>query len=56
MWAFRRVAGELGTQYALSYYPTNKARDGTYRSISVRVRGARAARVRAREGYRAPKG
>jgi len=54
--AFRRVAGELGTQYALSYYPTNKARDGTYRSISVRVRGARAARVRAREGYRAPKG
>jgi Ca-activated chloride channel family protein len=54
--AFRRVAEELGTLYALSYYPTNKARDGAYRSISVRVRGARAARVRAREGYLAPKG
>ena len=54
--AFRRVAEELGTRYALSYYPTNKARDGAYRSISVRVRGVSAARVRAREGYRAPKG
>ncbi|MET0621980.1 MAG: VWA domain-containing protein [Pyrinomonadaceae bacterium] len=54
--AFRQVAEELGTQYALSYYPTNKARDGAYRAITVRVRGARDARVRAREGYQAPKG
>src|SRR5215204_3997980 len=54
--AFRQVAEELGTQYALSYYPTNKARDGAYRAITVRVRGLRDARVRAREGYQAPKG
>lgn len=54
--AFRQVAEELGTQYSLGYYPTNKARDGAFRAISVRVRGARDARVRAREGYRAPKG
>jgi Ca-activated chloride channel family protein len=54
--AFRRVAEELGTQYALSYYPTNKARDGAYRAITVQVRGLRDARVRAREGYKAPRG
>jgi len=54
--ALRQVAEELGRQYSLSYYPTNKARDGTYRAISVQVRGARDARVRAREGYQAPKG
>jgi VWFA-related protein len=54
--AFRQVAEELGTQYALSYYPTNKARDGAYRAITVRVRGFGDARVRAREGYQAPKG
>jgi VWFA-related protein len=54
--AFRQVAEELGTQYSLSYYPTNKARDGAYRTISVQVRGANDVHVRAREGYRAPKG
>lgn len=54
--ALRRVAEEIGTQYSLGYYPTNKARDGAYHNIRVEVRGAGDARVRAREGYRAPKG
>ena len=54
--AFKQVADELGTQYSLSYYPTNKARDGAYRAINVRVRGTPDARVRARPGYQAPKG
>ena len=54
--AFRQVAEELGTQYSLGYYPTNKARDGAYRSITVQVRGVLDARVRARPGYQAPKG
>lgn len=55
--AFARVATEIGTQYSLGYYPTNKARDGKFRTIRVEVQGAPdKAQVRAREGYYAPKG
>lgn len=55
--AFSQVATEIGTQYSLGYYPTNKARDGKFRAIRVEVRGlADKPQVRAREGYYAPKG
>ena len=55
--AFARVASEIGTQYSLGYYPTNKARDGKFRTIHVEVQGApEKAQVRARDGYVAPKG
>ena len=55
--AFGRVASEIGTQYSLGYYPTNKARDGKFRTIKVEVQGVTdKAQVRAREGYYAPKG
>lgn len=55
--AFAQVATEIGTQYSLGYYSTNKTRDGRFRAIRVEVRGARqGAQVRAREGYYAPKG
>jgi Ca-activated chloride channel homolog len=50
--AFANIADELRHQYALSYYPTNAARDGSYRRIRVRVTRPYLA-VRAREGYRA---
>ena len=54
--AFGRVATEIGTQYSLGYYPTNKARDGQFRTIRVELRGVQGqAQVRAREGYCAPK-
>ncbi len=54
--AFGRVAAEIGTQYSLGYYPTNKARDGKFRTIKVEVQGVTdKAQVRAREGYYAPK-
>jgi Ca-activated chloride channel homolog len=54
--AFAQVAVEIGTQYSLGYYPTNKTRDGRFRAIRVEVRGvAGGAQVRAREGYYAPK-
>lgn len=55
--AFAQVASEIGTQYSLGYYSTNKTRDGRYRSIRVEVRGVNGggAQVRAREGYYAPK-
>lgn len=55
--AFARVATEIGTQYSLGYYPTNKARDGKFRAIRVEVQGVQdKPQVRAREGYYAPKG
>jgi Ca-activated chloride channel family protein len=54
--AFARVATEIGTQYSLGYYPTNKNRDGKFRAIRVELRDVPdKALVRAREGYYAPK-
>ncbi|MGH9903427.1 MAG: VWA domain-containing protein, partial [Pyrinomonadaceae bacterium] len=52
--AFRQVAEDIGTQYSLGYYSTNKARDGRFRAIHVEVKGVRGAQVRARAGYQAP--
>jgi Ca-activated chloride channel family protein len=54
--AFAQVAAEIGTQYSLGYYPTNKTHDGRFRSIKVEIRGTtQGTQVRAREGYYAPK-
>ncbi|HEV7395907.1 MAG TPA: VWA domain-containing protein [Pyrinomonadaceae bacterium] len=54
--AFARVANDIGTQYSLGYYPTNKARDGKYRVIKVAVVGVtEKSDVHAREGYYAPR-
>jgi len=50
--AFASIAEELRHQYALSYYPTNAARDGSLRRIRVRVARPDVI-VRARKGYRA---
>src|SRR3989440_611192 len=53
--AFAEVANEIGTQYSLGYYPSNKMQDGRFRQIKVEMRGVKDASVRAREGYFAPK-
>lgn len=54
--AFARIAGDIGMQYSLGYYPTNRDRDGKFRRIRVEVRGLNGKNeVRAREGYNAPK-
>lgn len=54
--AFARVAADIGTMYSLGYYPTNKTRDGKFRSIKLEVRGVKdKAQIRARDGYYAPK-
>jgi len=50
--AFSRIADELRHQYSLSYYPSNAARDGSWRQVKVRVIKPGLI-VRAREGYRA---
>src|SRR6266446_6604501 len=53
--AFAEVANEIGTQYSLGYYPSNKLHDGQLRKIGVELRGVKDANARAREGYYAPK-
>lgn len=54
--AFAQVATQIGTQYSLGYYPTNKSRDGKFRAIRVEVRGLQGSpQVRARDGYYAAK-
>ncbi len=53
--AFAQIAAELRTQYALGYYPSNAARDGSYRKIQVRTNRKNVV-IRARPGYRAPSG
>ena len=53
--AFAAVANEIGTQYSLGYYPSNKTRNGQFRKITVQLRGVKDGEVRAREGYYAPK-
>ena len=54
--AFKKVADEIGTKYSLGYYPSDEKRDGTFRKIEVKLKGAPAgAVVQAREGYTAPK-
>jgi Ca-activated chloride channel family protein len=50
--AFTGIAEELRRQYWIGYYPSNQARDGSYRKIRVAVDQPEAA-IRAREGYRA---
>ena len=53
--AFARVAADIGTLYSLGYYPTNKARDGKFRTIKIEMKGLKdKAQIRARDGYYAP--
>ncbi len=46
----RRLAGDLGHQYELSYSPAS-GMDGAYHSITIRIPGHPDWRVRARKGY-----
>lgn len=47
---YKQVGDELRSQYSIGYYPSNRARDGGWRSIKVETR-APGATVRARSGY-----
>jgi len=49
--AFGQIADELRHQYAISYYPSNTAKDGSFRRIRVNIDQANLV-VRARQGYR----
>lgn len=53
--AFDQISDELRTEYTIGYYPTNSARDGTFRKIKVETVD-KELKVLARKGYYAPKG
>jgi Ca-activated chloride channel homolog len=53
--SFAAIAEELGHQYTLVYRPLNRARDGKWRAIQIKLARPNTT-VRARKGYRAPKG
>jgi VWFA-related protein len=49
-----QIARDIRNQYTLAYYPTNSARDGSFRSVQVEVippRGTGKLSVRTRSGY-----
>lgn len=52
---FAQIIAELQAQYLLGYYSTNEKTDGTFRKIAVRVPKRTELRIRARDGYYAPK-
>jgi VWFA-related protein len=51
--AYKQIAGELGTQYSLAYYPTNDKHDGKWRTLRVEIRRP-GYTVYNKPGYRAP--
>jgi VWFA-related protein len=53
-----QVAREIRNQYTVGYYPTNTAKDGTFRPVDLKVippNGRGKLAVRTRTGYYAPK-
>jgi len=53
-----QIAHDIRNQYTLAYYPSNAARDGSFRSVQVEIfppRGAGKLSVRTRIGYYAPR-
>jgi hypothetical protein len=48
--AYDRVVADLGMLYTLSYRPSNKARDGSWRTIRVNVDKSNAV-ARGKRGY-----
>jgi VWFA-related protein len=52
--AFTELAQELRSQYVIGYYPTNAARDGSFRKIKVEATAPEKVKVLTRRGYYAP--
>jgi VWFA-related protein len=50
---FQTIEEEMRSQYAIGFLPANRARDGSFRKLEVRVH-SKGLRVRARKGYYAP--
>ena len=48
---YGRILADINHQYIISYYPTNKERDGRLRKVRVEVRGRPELIVRGRQSY-----
>jgi len=53
--AFAQIDEDLRSQYVLAYTPSNGAKDGSFRTIQLRVKTRKDLTVRHRRGYFAPK-
>ncbi len=54
----QKIAHDIRSQYLIGYYPTNTARDGSWRALEVKVtptNGPKKLYVRSKRGYYAPK-
>ncbi len=51
--AFSQISKEIKNQYSLGYVSSNKKRDGSFRSVKIRVK-RRGLKLNHREGYYAP--
>jgi VWFA-related protein len=52
--AYAQIDEDLRSQYVMAYTPTNGARDGSFRTIQVKVKNHTDLTVRHRRGYFAP--
>jgi VWFA-related protein len=53
--AYAQIDEDLRSQYIMAYTPSNGARDGSFRTIQVRVKNQKDLNVRFRRGYFAQK-
>jgi VWFA-related protein len=53
--AFAQIDEDLRSQYVLAYQPTNTNKDGSFRTIQLKVKNNKELTVRHRRGYFAPK-
>lgn len=53
--AFAQIDEDLRSQYVLAYTPANGAKDGSFRTIQLKVKNRKELNVRHRRGYFAPK-
>jgi Ca-activated chloride channel homolog len=51
--SFTKISKELRAQYLVTYNPTNKSYDGTFRKIDVKLDGHNDLKVRTKRGYKA---
>lgn len=51
---YRRILSDINHRYSIGYYPTNEARDGRPRRVSIKVRDRQDYQVHGRTGYIAP--
>ncbi len=48
---YKQVIYDLGTVYSIGYRPTNNRRDGSWRDVTVRIKGRPELQARAKRGY-----